>query len=214
MPDSPNKKATARSRLANDRSTLGDECRTELARKAVRRLLDAPEMATARRVAAYQSFGHEPATDGLLAELLHTGREVLLPVMLPDLDLGWARYTGPGALRPARFGLREPVGERLGVDAVLAVDVLVVPALAVDARGVRLGRGGGSYDRVLSRIGGAAPRPWVVALLYDGEVGIELPVEPHDRAVDAAASPSGVRRFGVGRSARTSGHVRSSDHEH
>jgi 5-formyltetrahydrofolate cyclo-ligase len=66
--------------------------------------------------------------------------------------------------------------------------MVVVPAVAVDARGVRLGRGGGSYDRALARV---APDTLVVALLHDGEVVEELPYEPHDRRVDAVITPSG-----------------------
>jgi 5-formyltetrahydrofolate cyclo-ligase len=78
------------------------------------------------------------------------------------------------------------------VDAGAAADVVVVPALAVGPDGTRLGRGGGSYDRALARVTAART---VIALLYDGEVLPDVPVEEHDRAVDAAVLPSGVRWF-------------------
>jgi 5-formyltetrahydrofolate cyclo-ligase len=136
------------------------------------------------RVAAYVAVGTEPDTAALLAALAARGVEVLLPVLLPDGDLDWAR--ADGQLAPGRHGLLEPQGQRLGRDALTGCSVVVVPALAVDRTGTRLGRGGGSYDRALPRTGG-----WVVALLHDGEMVAELPSEPHDRPVDAVVTPSG-----------------------
>jgi 5-formyltetrahydrofolate cyclo-ligase len=111
---------------------------------------------------------------------------VLLPVLLPDNDLDWAAYTGHLPAGPR--GLLEPTGPRLGVDAVRTAGLVVVPALAVDRRGMRMGRGAGSYDRVLARLDPSVP---VVALLHDGELLDEVPAEPHDRPVDAALTPSG-----------------------
>jgi 5-formyltetrahydrofolate cyclo-ligase len=88
-----------------------------------------------------------------------------------------------------------PAGERLGPDAVTEADVVLLPGLAVDGRGMRLGRGGGSYDRVLARLERAGARPALLVLLYDAEVVAHVPEEPHDRPVDAVVTPSGVRRF-------------------
>ena len=65
--------------------------------------------------------------------------------------------------------------------------MVVVPAVAVDRAGVRLGRGGGSYDRVLARVPPGVP---VIALLYDGELCAALPAGPHDRRVTAVVTPS------------------------
>ncbi len=136
------------------------------------------------RVAAYASVGTEPPTTGLLA----LGHEVLLPVLAPNGDLDWAA----GPLAPARRGLLEPTGPRLGLAAIATCDVVLVPALAVDRSGNRLGRGGGSYDRALRRATGL-----VVAVLYDGELlDTAVPVEPHDVPVAAVITPSyGVTRL-------------------
>lgn len=113
--------------------------------------------------AAYESFGTEPVV------LLRA--DDLLPVVLADRDLTWRRG-----------------GRRLGPEAVAAVDVVLVPALAVDRRGVRLGRGGGSYDRALGRARGL-----VVAVLHDGELqDVDLPEEPHDVRVHAVLLPTGL----------------------
>ncbi|WP_234412057.1 5-formyltetrahydrofolate cyclo-ligase [Nocardioides sediminis] len=146
----------------------------------------------ARTVAAYVSVGPEPGTGPLVDGLRAAGIRVLVPVVLPDLDLDWAVHDGPGSLATARLGLQEPVGERLGREAVLEADVLLVPGLAVSPVGDRLGRGGGCYDRALAR---AAGRPTAV-LLHDAEVGIDVPTEPHDRPVTHAITPAGVHALG------------------
>ncbi|KES06195.1 5-formyltetrahydrofolate cyclo-ligase [Streptomyces toyocaensis] len=172
------------------------ESATALARQA--RAL--PELQQARTVAAYVSVGSEPGTLALLDTLRARGVRVLLPALLPDNDLDWGVYTGEGSLARVRHGgrmtLSEPAGERLGPDAVTEADVVLLPGLAVDARGMRLGRGGGSYDRVLARLDRAGARPALVVLLYDSEVVADVPAEPHDRPVHAVVTPSGVRRFG------------------
>ena len=147
------------------------------------------------RTAAYASVGREPGTRALLASLLASAGGVLLPVLLPDGDLDWAAYDGE--LRTGPLGLLEPPGPRLGRDAVGDCALVVVPALAVDRRGTRLGRGGGSYDRALVRARGL-----VVAPLHDGELVDALPAEPHDRPVDAVVLPAeGLVRLRPERSA-------------
>ena len=156
----------------------------------------------ASTIAAYVPVGAEPGGSDLpqvLAEALAPGGRLLLPVLLDDGDLDWARYTGSLVAGPR--GLREPAGDRLGVDAVRDAGLVIVPALAIDRRGIRLGRGGGSYDRALARLApSSAPlapsstpsaAPWTVALLHDGELIKDVPAEPHDRAVRAAITPGG-----------------------
>ena len=160
-----------------------------------RHLLASPPVRRAATVTAYVSIGTEPGTGLLLDELVAAGKRVLLPVVLPDLDLDWAAYAGPGSLAPARMGLLEPVGPRLGVDAVATADAVLVPGLAVSPDGVRLGRGGGCYDRALGRV---PVGTFTCVLLYDDEVGVPVPVEPHDRPVLAAASPAGITALAPG----------------
>jgi 5-formyltetrahydrofolate cyclo-ligase len=161
--------------------------------------MELPELARARTVAAYVSVGTEPSTPALLNALHARGVCVLLPVLLPDQDLDWGAYSGEGSLARVRHGgrmeLLEPAGDRLGPDAVTGADVVLLPGLAVDAHGMRLGRGGGSYDRVLARLERAGARPALVVLLYDSEVVERVPAEGHDRPVQAVVTPSGVRRF-------------------
>ncbi|WDM12652.1 5-formyltetrahydrofolate cyclo-ligase [Streptomyces lavenduligriseus] len=171
----------------------------EAGRELAEHALELPELAAGRTVAAYVSVGGEPATLPLLEALRARGVRVLLPALLPDNDLDWGEYTGPDSLERIRhsgkMALFEPSGTRLGPDAVTGADVVLLPGLAVDARGMRLGRGGGSYDRVLARLERAGAHPLLVVLLYDTEVVARVPAEAHDRPVHAVVTPSGVRRF-------------------
>ncbi|MFW6724397.1 5-formyltetrahydrofolate cyclo-ligase [Streptomyces sp. MAR4 CNY-716] len=217
------RKAALRRTLLAARAAVPPEEAASAGRRLARRALELPELAQARTVAAYVSVGREPGTRELLEALRARGTAVLLPVLLADGDLDWAEYGGPGGLRPAGRGLLEPAGPRLGPAAVRAAEAVLLPGLAVDGRGLRLGRGGGSYDRVLARLAGegvpaaggpaggvpsdSAPSdgvpaggvrssgPALVVLLYDGEVLDHVPAEPHDRPVTAAVTPSAVHRF-------------------
>ncbi len=159
------RKAALRRTLLAARAAVPPGEAEAAARRLARRALELPELAGARTVAAYVSVGREPGTRELLAELWARGTAVLLPVLLADGDLDWAEYGGPDALRAAGRGLLEPAGPRLGPAAVRAAETVLLPGLAVDGRGMRLGRGGGSYDRVLARLAepaeptGAAAKP-------------------------------------------------------
>ncbi|WP_415923499.1 5-formyltetrahydrofolate cyclo-ligase [Streptomyces sp. WI03-4A] len=196
--DEPDKRTLRREFLAVRNRLTADVVR-EAGGTLAGRALELPELADARTVAAYVSVGSEPGTAALLDALRARGVRVLLPALLPDNDLDWGEYAGPGSLARIRHGgklaLFEPSGERLGPEAVTAADVVLLPGLAVDARGMRLGRGGGSYDRVLARLERAGAHPALVVLLYDTEVVARVPAEPHDRPVHAVVTPSGVRRF-------------------
>ncbi len=155
-----------------DRAAAGREIRDAL--------LEMPELQMAGTIAAYVSVGSEPDTRGLLFALWKRGSYVLLPVLQADGDLDWASYEGPDSLAAGPRGLLEPTEPRRGVTAITSADLVIVPALAVDSGGRRLGRGGGSYDRALARVGAVIQ---TVALLYDGELVSQLPAGPHDQPV-------------------------------
>ena len=160
-------------------------------------LLALAEVRRAASVAAYVSVGREPGTGLLLDALVAAGRRVLLPLTRRDetghLDLDWAVYEGPASLAPARFGLLEPTTPALGVDAIATPDAVLVPGMAVSTDGYRIGKGAGCYDRALRRVPAGT---FTCVVLYDDEVGRDVPVEEHDLPVLAAVSPSGVTRLG------------------
>lgn len=183
-------KVAVRDRLLTTRRRRGLLEMQADARAVTEHLLAWEPLHRAATVAAYVSIPGEPGTGPLLETLVARGRHVLLPVVRPDGELDWARHDGP--LVAAGFGLLEPTGPRLGPEAVATADVVLVPALAVDRRGMRLGRGGGYYDRALGRVPVGTP---VCALLHDGELLDAVPTEPHDRPVTAAITPTGLTLF-------------------
>ena len=185
-------KAALRRRLLAGRRQLTPQQRAGAARAVRDAVLSLPETQMAGTVAAYYSVGAEPDTHGLVFGLWKRGTYVLLPVLRDDGDLDWASYEGPDSLRPGPRGLTEPAEPGRGVRAITSADLIIVPALAVDESGHRLGRGGGSYDRALARVGAPVP---VVALLYDRELLPSLPAGPHDQPVRLVARPAtGVTR--------------------
>ncbi len=134
-------------------------------------LLATQEISQAKVVATYISYGFEPNTKALNQELHRLGKTVLTPHMLEDKDLEW--HTADGSFY---------AGD---------IDVVIMPALHIDRNGNRLGQGGGSYDRALTRT-----KAWRVALVYPGELSSEeVPHEPHDQRVNAAATAEILVRF-------------------
>lgn len=185
-------KTALRDQLLTTRSRRSLLESSQAARAIAEHLLAASEVRRAASIAAYVGIGGEPGTGPLLDGLVSAGKRVILPVLLPDGDLDWATYAGPQSLAAASRGLLEPVGARLGVEAVATPDVVLVPALAADRTGLRLGRGGGSYDRALARV---PVGTFVCALLFEGEVLEVVPSDSHDRRVTAVVTPEGLSRL-------------------
>ncbi|GAA1897146.1 5-formyltetrahydrofolate cyclo-ligase [Williamsia serinedens] len=182
-------KKALRADLIRRRDALSDGDRAQVSAALARHLGDAPvAIGPDSTVCAYVSIGTEPPTGPLLAAIAETGARVLLPISLPGTPspLEWAVADGPDALAPGRFGLLEPTGERLGPDAVSRADLVFVPALAVDTRGVRLGRGAGFYDRSLVGARGA-----LIAVVHDDEVLPHVPGDAHDIPMTWALTPTG-----------------------
>ena len=180
-------KAGLRRNLVAARTAMPDAERVAAGRLIRDQVLEMPEVSAAGTVAAYYSVGTEPDTHGLIFALWKRGSYVVLPVLLPDGDLDWASYEGPDSLAPGPRGLLQPVEPVRGPGTVARADVVIVPALAVDVSGKRIGRGGGCYDRALARVGGQVP---TIGLIYDGELLPSVPAQPHDRAVRAVVRPS------------------------
>lgn len=155
-------------------------------------LMATDEVRRAATVAAYVSVGREPGTGVLLDALRAAGKRVILPLLQPDNDLDWAVYDAHRSLARAPRGLLEPTGPPLGPDAVATADVVVVPGLAVDRTGLRLGRGGGSYDRALARV---PVGTFTCVVLNEAELLDEVPAAAHDRRVTAAVTEERLVRF-------------------
>lgn len=180
------RKLALRDQIITARGRLGVGDLASRARATSALLLATPEVRRAATVAGYVSVGREPEA------LAAAGKRVILPLLQADNDLDWAVYTGPDSLASARRGLLEPVGPPLGPAAVATADVVLVPGLAVDGSGLRLGRGGGSYDRALDRVTGFS-----IVVLNSEELLDDVPADAHDRRVRAAVTETALTRFGA-----------------
>jgi 5-formyltetrahydrofolate cyclo-ligase len=191
--DVRSRKIALRRVVAGRRAQMAQAERSAAGRSLRDAVLSLPEARMAGTVAAYISIGTEPETRGLVYALWKRGTYVLLPLLRDDDDLDWASYEGPDSLAAGPRGLLQPTEPGRGVTAVTSADLVIVPALAVDRGGLRLGRGGGSYDRALARVGAAVP---TVALIYDRELLDEVPAAPHDQRVGLVGQPQqGITRL-------------------
>jgi 5-formyltetrahydrofolate cyclo-ligase len=181
-------KAALRKQLLAARRGIADDVRAAEARM----LNEHVELlvSSGSTVCAYVPVGTEPGSVEMLNVLLHRAGRVLLPIartMADDtpLPLRWGEYR-PGALSRGRWGLLEPPEPWLPESALAEAELVFVPALAVDRRGVRLGRGAGFYDRSLSD---RDPQARLIATVRDAEFVDELPSEPHDVRMTHALTP-------------------------
>jgi len=138
-------------------------------------------------VACYLPFGDEPDTELFIDWAIENDIEVVLPVSNQDGSLTWVKFDG--ATEPGIFGFAEPIGETA---KLAGVDLIVIPALAVDTSGSRLGKGKGYYDRALAELEEVAP---VVAVIHPEELISSIPTEDHDHPVDAVVTASGITHF-------------------
>jgi len=142
-------------------------------------------------ITAFASLTTEPPTALLLHALTERGATVLLPIVGGDRGLSWAKYQGAAHLHPATMQIPEPDGDVVATNAddllKLGVRVLLLPGLAVDETGARLGQGGGYYDTLLGSLPTANQGgPIRIALVGPGEVlpPNTIPMEPHDQRID------------------------------
>jgi 5-formyltetrahydrofolate cyclo-ligase len=190
LPSAHEVKQSMRERIRAERLLRSAEQRARDAHDIATVAQELPEIARARCVAAYTSTPSAPGTLPLRRSLRAAGVRVLLPVLLDDGHLDWSVDT---TLDPAGPDQRN---ELLGLEGIGEAEVLVIPALAVDTLGNRLGQGAGFYDRALRMID---PTVTVFAIVHERELldaAIEpVPAEAHDRRVDAVITPRGFLRM-------------------
>ena len=145
-------------------------------------LPDSPQF---RCVALYASMGGEPDTRPLFEQLVGSSRVVLLPRCVEGGRLDFCRVEAWSDLVSGRFGILEPA-ERIPAEATGAVDLFLIPGLAFDRQGARLGRGGGYYDRSLP----PEARAW--GLAFEAQWVEAVPTEPHDRRVAGVLTETGL----------------------
>jgi len=178
--------------MTDHKTVLRERARRERSQKFIPSnfnvILKAPEIVGAQTIASYISYEFEPSTVEINAALLRDGKTLLLPRIYGE-ELEWVRWDGQMSSLKSKNKISEPIGE--AITDLSEISAIIVPALRIDQTGYRLGQGGGYYDRALARI-----EAWKIGLVYAGELTSEaIPCEPHDIALDAAATPSILVRF-------------------
>lgn len=144
----------------------------------------------AQTIACFLSSSTEPQTRPFIDWATQNNLTVLLPISTPEGDLDWAVATGNESI--GLHNMPEPIGPRLGADALKEVDLLVIPAASIDRTGMRLGWGKGYYDRALAKLGKKVP---VYAVIFDDEFVEKLPYEEHDYPVTGVITPRTIVTF-------------------
>ena len=141
-------------------------------------LLEIPEISSASVVASYFSIGTEPDTHSLNQAVIEAGKTLLLPRINGEV-IEWVQWNGTSEALAENGKFREPISEVF--TELDVIDVVLVPALAIDTDGYRLGQGGGFYDRALPLL-----RAWKHGVVYPYErMEHDLPRDPWDVAVDS-----------------------------
>lgn len=186
------RKAALRKQIRAARATRSTSEQARLAGQLADELL--PRLSEVSAVAAYLALPGEPDLAPVIDTLDRRGITVWLPVVTtlhdqPALVWGQAsRGLVHGAATPSGLRLREPAPPH---DKGPAVDVVLLPGLAVDRRGVRLGQGAGYYDRTAERLGWPSPSTRVVSIVHPDEVLDEVPGERHDLRATAICTAAG-----------------------
>lgn len=185
--DVEHEKRALRAELRERRQLLSDAQR-DAAASAIGDRLDALiDGLGARSISCFLSTTTEPGTRAFVTRAVRRGIRVLLPITRSDGLLDWAVATEDDEIAEGLFGLPEPTGEVLGPIAVNDVDLMIIPAAAVDRSGMRMGWGRGYFDKT---IGSMEKCPPVYAVIYDSEILDSLPREVHDQPVTGVVTPS------------------------
>ncbi|GAA1739814.1 5-formyltetrahydrofolate cyclo-ligase [Microbacterium paludicola] len=185
-------KRALRAELRERRQQLSDAQR-ESAAEGIREQLEAlVDSLGARSVSCFLSSPTEPGTRSFINAAIEQGLRVLLPVMREDGLLDWTVASPGGQEVQSALGVPEAVGELLGPIAVNDVDLMIVPAAAVDRGGMRMGWGRGFFDKTL---GSMARRPPAYAVIYDSELVDSVPQDVHDQPVTGVVTPTRTVRL-------------------
>ena len=153
-------------------------------------LLELVSRLKAKSVATYISFGTEPSTTAFISALLNNGIEVLVPKVLQDGTLSWFKWDGVSAVT-SNLGMLEPDASKLTQVSVSHAELLIIPSLAVDRSGNRLGRGKGFFDRELEQLGSNR----VYAVCFEDEFLESLPSEVHDQRVSGVVTEVAIHEL-------------------
>ena len=194
-------KKAQRAAIRAARRCLDEDQRSARAAALCAQVLDELELLGAQPgapVGAYLAAPGEPDTLPVLQTLHERGFTVYVPVCQAQHLLGWVHWHPQVQLVDSAYApVKEPAGQDAGLGIFETMPLLLVPALAIDSRGLRLGQGGGYYDRFLPRLKDLAHSPVLAAVIYDEELldAGSFATDPHDAPVDLAFTGQRLQRF-------------------
>lgn len=187
----PQTKQQIRTAVRASRAARSAEARQQTRDQLTAQLISLSVQRDAKTVSCYFPTPNEPDTTGFTAWARTHSIDVFLPVAREDRTLGWARLSEAGTAG-GLHGIQEPVGERLPAQILGQLDLLIIPACAVDEQGTRLGWGLGYYDRLLATLDTLPP---VFAVIHDDELLAHIPADTHDIPVHGVITPTQTRLF-------------------
>ncbi|NVM21992.1 MAG: 5-formyltetrahydrofolate cyclo-ligase [Desulfobacterales bacterium] len=183
MQDLKARKSEIRRKTLAGRDALSDKERSEKSKAITERLLEFANFLEARIVLFYMNSGSEVITEAMIRNALEHEKIVALPLIdqkekqivplkIDDID----RDVRPGYRR-----IREPIPQRCKVIPVKHINLAIIPGIAFDERGGRIGYGTGFYDQFIPLLDATTRK---VALAFECQIVSQIPMEPHDRYVD------------------------------
>lgn len=153
-------------------------------------------LAPASSLAAFLPLPSEPPIVAGLADAHERGHQILVPVICPEQQLNWVRWTPTSSLSYNSLGIGEPSGKRLSAQSFIEADLRLIPALAYDLHGKRLGQGGGYYDRLLAQLSAHQLGSSTIGVVFDHEILDGLPCNSWDASLNYVLTEEGIRQLG------------------
>ena len=184
-------KSDVRSLIESQRKSLSGESVDSQSSKIISHLKQLPEYQAAKTVHCYAAWRNEVNTYQLIKDTLQTGRRVIVPVTdLSSHTLLHSEIKSFDELKKGTFGILEPPKDRFRKVAISEFDLVIVPGVAFDLCGHRLGFGGGFYDGFLGDV-----KATKIALAYEFQMVDKIPTRAEDEKVDILVSENNVYRF-------------------
>lgn len=184
-------KPSLRKRILGRRDAMDSRTRTALSRAIVWDIVETSVYRRSNMIMAYASFGSELQTDEFLRHVLDQGKILLLPRVNRQrelLEVYWVQDPVQD-IQVGTWGIREPRPDRCARVEPAVIDFVLVPGLAFDRRGGRLGYGGGFYDKLLAD--GLSPCAWLVTGAFESQMVEKVPVDEHDMPMDVVVTENG-----------------------